>query len=126
MPVFIPIALAVISAISAFSSSRSQRRAARAQRAAAEEQRRIAELNAVRVEQETEEKIRRLGGQFGQEEALARARAAASGFKIGQESTGDSIALSLAAQQRENARQLGWESSAGASRASIIRRGGDV
>jgi hypothetical protein len=123
---FMPVMAVVGAAMSAYQmyqSGKAQEGAAKRQEEMAAEGRAISEKNAQREEAETMEKVRRQGEQQKQEEAQSRAAAAASGFAY-DENSGDSIALSLASQQKENRTQLGWERSAGASRADIIRRQG--
>jgi len=110
-------------ASTAYAYSESQK-AAKRQESGAGEARQIAEANAVREEAETEERVRRLGEQQKQEEAMARARAGATGILPDFWSETGSFAEVLAFQREENVRQLGFEKKAGKSRADIVRRGG--
>lgn len=126
---WVPAAMAVMSAaMSAYSMMQqgdAQEEAARRQRDMVAENRVISEKNAQLEEAENAERERRQFKANEQKEAHARAAAFASGFDIDEEEPG-SILLSLVGQQVENKRQEKFEKMAGKSRASIIRRGGNV
>lgn len=119
-----PIATAVLSAAGALMSYKQGKSAAKQQEILAMENRRVAEENARREEAENAERQRRFEAQNQQDEARARALAAASGLSLDDDVS--SLALSLAAQRDENRKQEKWEKDAGASRASIIRQQGQV
>ena len=127
MPVL--VAITVLTAIMGYMASREQTEALReaqaAQKAAAAEAAQIASMNAQRSEAEDAETARRIRGKSDNEEAMARAQAAASGFTYNEDDAG-SIALSLYAQREENMLQREYETLASKSRADILRRGGTL
>jgi hypothetical protein len=130
------LALAAIAAASAMytgysanqaaeQQSKAQKEAAAMQEAAGVESKRVAEENAVRIEQEGEESQRRLDEKMKQEEATGRARAAASGAVWTPEDENSSLATVIKSQADENKRQLSWERRATASQAALTRSQGD-
>jgi hypothetical protein len=130
------VAMAAVAAASAMYSgytanqaaqqqSKAQKEAAAMQEAAGVESKRVAEENAVRIEQEGQESQRRLSEKMKQEEATGRARAAASGAVWNPEDENSSLATVIKSQADENARQIAWERRATASQAAISRRAGN-
>lgn len=97
-----------------------RRDAAAKQEDAARQSRRLAELNAINKERETTQELANLKGQTNREEALSRARAAASGVNMG---TG-SFGLALEDQEQSNREQYAWLKQTGASQADILREQG--
>lgn len=123
----IAIASTVMQMMQQSKQAAAQKKAAKQQEAAAAESKALAEKNAQLEETQTQETLRKQALSDKAEEAAARAAAAASGFYYDPENpdkTG-SIVLSLAAQAKENKTQLDYAKTAGASRADIIRKGGD-
>jgi len=129
------LALAAIAAASAMytgytanqaaqEQSKAQKEAAKMQEAAGVESKRVADENALRIEQEGEEQQRRLGEKMKLEESSARARAAASGAVWTPEDENTSLATVIKSQADENARQLAWEKRATASQAALTRSQG--
>lgn len=82
---------------------------------------RTAKANAELARLETEEEIRRTRKMQQREEALARAKAAASGV-----SEGGSMSSYIKEMEQENSRQLEWMRKAGRSRSSVIKEEGDA
>jgi hypothetical protein len=105
--------------------SKAQKEAAEMQAAAGVESKRVAEENAVRIEQEGAEAQRRLDERMKQEEATGRARAAATGAVYDPAEENSTLATVIKAQADENARQLSWEKRATASQAKLTRGQGD-
>jgi len=129
------LALAAIAAASAMytgytanqaaqQQSKAQKEAAEMQQAAGVEAKRVADENALRIEQEGEESQRRLAEKMKLEEGTARARAAASGAVFDPEDENSSLATVIKSQADENARQLAWERKATASQAALTRSQG--
>ena len=122
---WLTIVMAVLGGIQQMQQASAREEAAERTRAAAAEAQAISEQNAQREEAETQETLRKQAKQQAVEEAAARAAAAASGFAYNEDDTSpSSIALSLAAQKDENKKQRDYASTAGKSRADVLRRQG--
>lgn len=110
---------------SGYQESKALRESAKMQEAAGAEAKKVAEENAARIEAEGAEEQRRLAAKQGQEEASARAKAAASGAIYNQDDEKpDSLVSVLTSQKTENKRQLEWEQAATASQSATERRRG--
>ncbi len=107
------IGFAIISALAAVYGAYSQYQAGEAAKDLAEE-------NADAMQAEADEAARRLGSEQARSESLGRVRAMALG--VG----GDAVTANLENQVDENARQLAWLRTSGASAASIERDRGDL
>jgi hypothetical protein len=129
------LALAAIAAASAMytgytanqaaqQQSKAQKEAAAMQQAAGVESKRVADENALRIEQEGEESQRRLAEKMKLEESTAKARAAASGAVYDPTDENSSLTTVIKSQADENARQLAWEKKATASQAALTRSQG--
>lgn len=116
MAAAIPI---VISVAGAYLSYKSQQDAASDQekmaRENARQQEMAAEMNARRVSQETDEESRRMSKMQREQEATARAKAAASGVQ-----QSGSISEYLEGMMSENQAQLDWHKKSGQSRVDEI------
>ena len=121
------VASFIMQAMAQANQASAQKKAAQQQEQAAAEARDIAGRNAAADEAATQETARKQGKIDQQAESAARAAAAASGFAYDpNEDNPGSIALSLAAQKKENVTRAEYASSAGKSRADILRRGGQL
>ena len=107
--------------VSAAGSMYTASETASAQREAAGEQRRMTQLNATAQEAETAEQARRMSGEMAQQEATARARAAASGASI----EGTSLSGYLGEIESENLAQLDWLRRSGSSTAALTLAEGE-
>lgn len=109
----------VISVIGTYMAYKSQQDAASAQekigRENARQQEMAAEMNARRVSQETDEEARRMSKMQSEQEAGARAKAAASGVKMS-----GSISDYLEGMMTENKAQLDWQQKSGKSKVDEI------
>jgi hypothetical protein len=90
---------------------------------AADQQEKIADANAARIEAEAAEAARRAALTMSQQRGMMQARAAASGLETEEDETASIMELSMA---REQSRQLGWMEAAGASQSSIAKAGGKL
>jgi len=112
---------AVISGVGSVMSYKSQSAAASAQKDAARDAQRLAEMNAVASERETAQEAENLARQQGKEQAINRARAAATGM-----AGGGSLDMVMDEQKNIHGKEMSWLQQSGKSRADILRRQGDT
>ena len=121
----VAVATAAMAVYQGYQQSAALQESAKMQERAGQEAQRVADENASRVEAEGAEQQRRMDLKQKQEEATARAQAAASGaVYTPEDEENDSISNVLTAQKEENKRQLDWEKLATKSQADSMRKQG--
>jgi len=116
----IPVVAVVASVAGTAVAATGAAKAAKAQEQGARDAQRLAELNAMSAERETDRQAANLAKQNQKEEGRNKARASASGI----EGDTGSFGLVLEDQMKENIMKLEWFKRSGEDRAQQIRRGG--
>ncbi len=112
MAVAVPLVMGGVQAYTTYKGYKDQKKAAK-------ESERSYERDVEYQRMETEEQVRRTELEHQQQEAKARALAAASGTKVQ-----GTVSMFLKEMEEENLREIDWIAKSGASRADIIRERG--